>query len=50
MVQGDLAIAKQLITAAATAGAHCVKFQKSSLPDKFSAAALARPYAGPHSW
>ena len=48
--QGDLATAKQMITAAGQAGAHCVKFQKSSLEHKFTAAALARPYTGPHSW
>ena len=48
--QGDPAIARQLITAAARAGADCVKLQKSSLPDKFTAGALAQPYSGPHSW
>ena len=48
--QGDSTIARQLITAAARAGANCVKLQKSSLPDKFTAGALAQPYSGPHSW
>ncbi|XP_037093484.1 sialic acid synthase-like [Pollicipes pollicipes] len=48
--QGDVAIAKQLIDAAKRSGADCVKLQKSSLPDKFSRAALCRPYGGPHAW
>ena len=48
--QGELDIAKKMITAAADAGVDCVKFQKSSLGDKFNARALARPYISPHSW
>lgn len=31
-------------------GADCVKFQKSNLASKFTAAALDRPYTGPNSW
>ena len=31
-------------------GADCVKMQKSSLSDKFTASALRRPYVGRHSW
>ncbi|PSN44333.1 Sialic acid synthase [Blattella germanica] len=31
-------------------GADCVKFQKTCLQEKFNAAALQRPYIGPHSW
>ena len=38
--QGDITIAKKMISAAAQAGVDCVKFQKSSLPDKFNAALL----------
>ena len=48
--QGELDIAKRMISAAAEAGVDCVKFQKSSLSDKFNARALARPYTSPHSW
>ena len=48
--QGDIKLAKQMISAAKLAGVDCVKFQKSSLPDKFNTAALARPYTGQHSW
>ena len=35
-----------MISAAAEAGADCVKLQKSCLKDKFNGAALARPYTG----
>ena len=48
--QGDINIAKQMISAAARAGADCVKFQKSSLRHKFNTAALEREYSGEHSW
>lgn len=48
--QGDIEIAKRMIAAAKVAGADCVKFQKSCLPEKFSAAALDRRYDGPNSW
>lgn len=48
--QGDICIAKELIAEAKRCGADCVKFQKSCLPAKFTASALARPYNSPHSW
>nr|CAD7256525.1 unnamed protein product [Timema shepardi] len=48
--QGDINIAKQLISAAKASGADCVKFQKSCLVEKFNSAALERPYLGPNSW
>ena len=48
--QGELDIAKKMISAAAEAGVDCVKFQKSSLDDKFNVSALSRPYTSPHSW
>ena len=32
------------------AGADCVKFQKTSLNDKFTKSALERPYNSEHSW
>ncbi|XP_076067285.1 N-acetylneuraminic acid synthase [Oratosquilla oratoria] len=48
--QGDIEIAKKLITKAKECGADCVKLQKSSLKTKFNKAALARPYVSPHSW
>lgn len=48
--QGDIEIAKRMIAAAKVAGADCVKFQKSCLPDKFTRAALNRRYDGPNSW
>ena len=48
--QGELELAKQMIAAAKQAGVDCVKFQKSSLQDKFNRAALARPYTGQNSW
>ena len=41
-----LPIPRDMISAAAEAGADCVKLQKSSLKDKFNSAALARPYTG----
>jgi len=44
--QGDIKTAKEMILAAKNAGVDCVKFQKSSLKDKFNAAALERPYTG----
>lgn len=31
-------------------GADCVKFQKTSINDKFNSLALARPYECHHSW
>ena len=48
--QGDLQTAKKMISAARSAGADCVKFQKSNLKEKFNEAALAREYSGPQSW
>lgn len=48
--QGDIEIAKRMIAAAKAAGADCVKFQKSCLHAKFTAAALERCYDGPNSW
>lgn len=47
---GDLKIAKELIRKAKECGADCVKFQKSSLSDKFTATALERPYTSIHSF
>jgi sialic acid synthase SpsE len=32
------------------AGADCVKFQKTSIPHKFTDAALKKPYLSAHSW
>lgn len=43
-------MAKQMIAAAKAIGADCVKFQKSCLPEKFTASALRRPYNGPNSF
>jgi len=48
--QGDFAVAKQLAREVAAAGADCLKLQRSSLPDKFTRAALERPYSGPNSF
>ena len=48
--QGDLQLAKQMISAAKQAGVDCVKFQKSSLQNKFNSRALARPYTSENSW
>lgn len=48
--QGDIKIAKKLISAAKDCGADCVKFQKSDMKSKFNQAALDRPYNSPHSW
>ena len=48
--QGDLETAKKMISAAREAGVDCVKFQKSSLKEKFNGSALAREYSGPQSW
>ena len=43
-------IAKKLIRAAKSAGADCVKFQKSSLTEKFTKSALERPYDSKNSF
>jgi sialic acid synthase len=48
--QGDIAVAEQMARAAAAAGADCIKLQRSSLSDKFTVAALDRPYASQHSF
>ncbi len=39
-----------MVERAAAAGADCVKFQKTSLADKFTGAVLDSPYDGEHSW
>lgn len=48
--QGDLATAKQMIKSAKECGADCVKFQKSCLREKFTSAALNRPYDSVNAW
>jgi sialic acid synthase len=48
--QGDIELAKQMIQKAKEAGVNCVKFQKSSLKDKFTKAALDKPYNSANSW
>lgn len=48
--QGDVNVAKEMILSAKESGADCVKFQKSCLTEKFTAAALARPYRSLNSW
>lgn len=47
---GDIQIAKKLIEQAQKIGADCVKFQKSSLEDKFTTTALERQYDSIHSY
>lgn len=48
--QGDIKMAKEMILKAKEAGVDCVKFQKSSLSDKFTKKALDRPYVSENSW
>lgn len=48
--QGDITIAKRMIAKAKSIGADCVKFQKSCLKEKFTLAALERPYNSINSW
>lgn len=48
--QGDIEMAKKLITEAKQTGADCVKFQKSCLTEKFTRNALNRTYDGINSW
>uniref|UniRef100_A0A1B0A0F3 AFP-like domain-containing protein n=1 Tax=Glossina pallidipes TaxID=7398 RepID=A0A1B0A0F3_GLOPL len=48
--QGNLETAKQMIMEAKRIGCDCVKFQKSCLEAKFTAAALQRKYEDAHSW
>ena len=40
--QGQIEIAKDMIKAAAAAGADCVKFQKSTVLERFNKKCLAR--------
>lgn len=48
--QGNIEIAKKMITEAKRIGVDCVKFQKSCLTEKFTKAALERAYKSPNSW
>jgi sialic acid synthase len=48
--QGDINIAKDLIRHAKESGANCVKFQKSSLKDRFTRSALDAPYDSVNSF
>lgn len=48
--QGDMDVAKKMITTAKSIGADCVKFQKSCLNEKFTATALNRSYDSENSW
>lgn len=48
--QGDVEIAKQMIETCARAGADCVKFQKSTVLERFNKKCLERPYNTPQSW
>ena len=48
--QGDVQVAKQLISVASQCGVDCVKFQKSDLQAKFTTSVLARPYNSPHAF
>ncbi|XP_001358036.4 sialic acid synthase [Drosophila pseudoobscura] len=48
--QGCLELAKTMILKAKEAGCHCVKFQKSDLPAKFTRSALAREYVSENAW
>ncbi|XP_034662679.1 sialic acid synthase [Drosophila subobscura] len=48
--QGCLEEAKKMILKAKEAGCHCVKFQKSNLPAKFTRSALARDYVSENAW
>jgi len=41
---GDVENAKKLISAAKKSGAHCVKFQKRSIPHMLTTEALEAPY------
>ena len=47
---GEMEIAKKMIRAAKSAGADCVKFQKSNLTEKFTKSALERPYDSKNSF
>ncbi|XP_017076862.2 sialic acid synthase isoform X2 [Drosophila eugracilis] len=48
--QGCLETAKKMIFEAKKARCHCVKFQKSDLPTKFTRSALEREYVSDHAW
>uniref|UniRef100_A0A1A9W2C9 AFP-like domain-containing protein n=1 Tax=Glossina brevipalpis TaxID=37001 RepID=A0A1A9W2C9_9MUSC len=48
--QGSLETAKQMIMEAKRIGCDCVKFQKSCLEAKFTAAAMQRSYENSDSW
>ncbi|XP_033166128.1 sialic acid synthase [Drosophila mauritiana] len=48
--QGCVETAKKMIWEAKKAGCHCVKFQKSDLPAKFTRSALDREYTSDHAW
>uniref|UniRef100_A0A6P4ER58 N-acetylneuraminate-9-phosphate synthase n=1 Tax=Drosophila rhopaloa TaxID=1041015 RepID=A0A6P4ER58_DRORH len=48
--QGCLETAKKMIYEAKKSGCHCVKFQKSNLPAKFTQPALDREYISDHAW
>lgn len=48
--QGCVETAKKMIWEAKKAGCHCVKFQKSDLPAKFTRSALDREYISDHAW
>lgn len=48
--QGSIEIAKAMISEAKRIGVDCVKFQKSCLSEKFTKAALQRPYESPNAW
>ncbi|EDW84984.1 uncharacterized protein Dwil_GK14403 [Drosophila willistoni] len=48
--QGSMDVAIKMIYEAKQAGCHCVKFQKSNLPSKFTRSALERDYKSKHSW
>ncbi|EDV49366.1 sialic acid synthase [Drosophila erecta] len=48
--QGCVETAKKMIWEAKKAGCHCVKFQKSDLPAKFTRSALNREYITDHAW
>lgn len=48
--QGDVGKAREMVHAAAEAGADAVKFQKRDMNALFTQAGLAAPYGGPHSF
>ena len=48
--QGEMDLAKRMIQEAKKRGADCVKFQKSSLNDKFTRSALERSYDSVNSF